>query len=206
MAISMLHKQAPKPMVLGMQPDRERERSHERDRFNRMDHQPPHHFGQEQHDRDRDRRMDPRMEEQMRFERDRSNDRDRRDPRDMRDPREMRDPRDRFNSQDRDPRDRFDRDPRDPRGHRDPRDMRDPRDQRDPRDPRGSGGPRRHMDEGPSNMPPHGIPPQLASSDPDKAALIMQVLQLTDQQIAMLPAEQRASILELKKQIANTPK
>jgi hypothetical protein len=35
-----------------------------------------------------------------------------------------------------------------------------------------------------------------------KAALIMQVLQLRDDQIAMLPPEQRQSILVLKEQIA----
>ena len=37
-----------------------------------------------------------------------------------------------------------------------------------------------------------------------QAALIMQVLQLTDQQIAMLPADQRQSILILKEQIARS--
>lgn len=41
-------------------------------------------------------------------------------------------------------------------------------------------------------------------SDQEKAALIMQVLQLTNEQIAMLPAEQRQSILLLKEQIAKT--
>ena len=35
-----------------------------------------------------------------------------------------------------------------------------------------------------------------------QAALIMQVLQLTDQQIAMLPPEQRQSILILKEQLS----
>lgn len=35
-----------------------------------------------------------------------------------------------------------------------------------------------------------------------QAALIMQVLQLTDQQIAMLPPDQRQSILILKEQIS----
>lgn len=34
-----------------------------------------------------------------------------------------------------------------------------------------------------------------------QAALIMQVLQLTDQQIAMLPPDQRQSILILKEQL-----
>lgn len=37
-----------------------------------------------------------------------------------------------------------------------------------------------------------------------KAALIMQVLQLRDDQIAMLPLEQRQSILMLKEQIAQS--
>lgn len=48
-------------------------------------------------------------------------------------------------------------------------------------------------------------PPKSASStDTEKAALIMQVLQLTDEQIAKLPAEQRQSILVLKEQIAKS--
>lgn len=37
-----------------------------------------------------------------------------------------------------------------------------------------------------------------------QAALIMQVLQLTPEQIAMLPPEQRQSILILKEQIQKT--
>ncbi|XKL63231.1 hypothetical protein PGB90_005595 [Kerria lacca] len=41
-------------------------------------------------------------------------------------------------------------------------------------------------------------------SDTEKANLIMQVLQLTDEQIAMLPAEHRQSILNLKDQIAKS--
>ena len=45
------------------------------------------------------------------------------------------------------------------------------------------------------------LPPHLAGADPEKAALIMQVLQLTDEQIAVLPAEQRQSIMMLKQQI-----
>ena len=97
---------------------------------------------------------------------------------------------------------------------------RDPR-SRDPRDPRGG------MGRGPPNMgaPPNGggapmrpppnvgpggpgaggaplqLPPHLAGADPEKAQLIMQVLQLTDEQIAVLPAEQRQSIMVLKDQI-----
>lgn len=47
-----------------------------------------------------------------------------------------------------------------------------------------------------------GIPNN--ASDQEKAALIMQVLQLSDEQIAMLPPEQRASILVLKEQIAKS--
>lgn len=49
---------------------------------------------------------------------------------------------------------------------------------------------------------PSGIPND--ASDQEKAALIMQVLQLSDEQIAMLPPEQRASILVLKEQIAKS--
>ena len=37
-----------------------------------------------------------------------------------------------------------------------------------------------------------------------QAALIMQVLQLSDEQIAMLPQDQRQSILILKEQIARS--
>ncbi|CAH1122087.1 unnamed protein product [Ceutorhynchus assimilis] len=46
------------------------------------------------------------------------------------------------------------------------------------------------------------MPP--GASDQEKAALIMQVLQLSDDQIAMLPPEQRNSILVLKEQIAKS--
>lgn len=45
---------------------------------------------------------------------------------------------------------------------------------------------------------------QISPQDQEKAALIMQVLQLTDQQIAMLPPEQRQSILILKEQISKS--
>ncbi|XP_071772242.1 cleavage stimulation factor subunit 2 isoform X2 [Centroberyx gerrardi] len=45
---------------------------------------------------------------------------------------------------------------------------------------------------------------QVSSQDQEKAALIMQVLQLTAEQIAMLPPEQRQSILILKEQIQKT--
>lgn len=47
-----------------------------------------------------------------------------------------------------------------------------------------------------------GIPS--GASDQEKTALIMQVLQLSDEQIALLPPEQRASILMLKEQIAKS--
>ena len=43
-----------------------------------------------------------------------------------------------------------------------------------------------------------------AVNDQEKAALIMQVLQLSDQQISMLPPDQRQSILILKEQIARS--
>lgn len=52
------------------------------------------------------------------------------------------------------------------------------------------------------NRIPTGIPND--ASDQEKAALIMQVLQLSDEQISMLPPEQRASILVLKEQIAKS--
>lgn len=93
---------------------------------------------------------------------------------------------------------------------------RDPRN-RDPRDRGGSAGP---TGRGPPNpgMPGQGVrpqggggrggpqlPPHLAGADPEKAQLIMQVLQLTDEQIAVLPAEQRQSIMVLKDQIKQGP-
>ncbi|KAH8326774.1 hypothetical protein KR074_006560 [Drosophila pseudoananassae] len=54
-----------------------------------------------------------------------------------------------------------------------------------------------------SRLGAHGVLPSDAS-DQEKAALIMQVLQLSDEQIAQLPSEQRASILMLKEQIAKS--
>ena len=66
---------------------------------------------------------------------------------------------------------------------------------------------------GPNMRPGPGGPPggggggggaplnNIAGEDPEKAQLIMQVLQLTDEQIAVLPAEQRQSIMVLKEQI-----
>lgn len=96
-------------------------------------------------------------------------------------------------------------------------------DQRDPRDPRGP--PVGHPNAGgpggpqvrPQPVPPVGRsgPPApavgssgpaapISNQDQEKAALIMQVLQLSDQQIAMLPPEQRQSIMVLKEQIARS--
>ncbi|XP_015127687.1 cleavage stimulation factor subunit 2 isoform X2 [Diachasma alloeum] len=54
-----------------------------------------------------------------------------------------------------------------------------------------------------AGMSPAGSIPS-GASDQEKAALIMQVLQLKDEQIAMLPPEQRQSILVLKEQIAKS--
>lgn len=51
---------------------------------------------------------------------------------------------------------------------------------------------------------PGPIMPTADTSDQEKAALIMQVLQLSDEQIAVLPPEQRASILVLKEQISRS--
>lgn len=52
---------------------------------------------------------------------------------------------------------------------------------------------------------PTGIPND--ASDNEKAQLIMQVLQLSEEQIAMLSPEQRQSIMVLKEQIAkSTPR
>ena len=68
---------------------------------------------------------------------------------------------------------------------------------------RGGGGgplPGPNMRPGPGG--PGGAPlNNIAGEDPEKAQLIMQVLQLTDDQIAVLPAEQRQSIMVLKEQI-----
>lgn len=54
-----------------------------------------------------------------------------------------------------------------------------------------------------SRLGAHGVLPSDAS-DQEKAALIMQVLQLSDEQIAQLPSEQRVSIVMLKEQIAKS--
>ncbi|XP_059149548.1 cleavage stimulation factor subunit 2-like [Physella acuta] len=55
----------------------------------------------------------------------------------------------------------------------------------------------------PANMggPSSNGAANISTQDQEKAALIMQVLQLTDEQIALLPPEQRQSILILKEQI-----
>ena len=86
---------------------------------------------------------------------------------------------------------------------RDPR-SRDPRDRSAPVMPN-MRGPPPPMPAGLPPMrggPPPQLPPHLAGADPEKAQLIMQVLQLTDEQIAMLPPEQRQSIMVLKEQIS----
>uniref|UniRef100_A0A4W5PSD6 Cleavage stimulation factor, 3' pre-RNA, subunit 2 n=1 Tax=Hucho hucho TaxID=62062 RepID=A0A4W5PSD6_9TELE len=92
---------------------------------------------------------------------------------------------------------------------------------RDPRavDTRGPvSGQRVPIAQGMQGPPPHSMNPnapttarpvlpgqsQVTSQDHEKAALIMQVLQLTPEQIAMLPPEQRQSILILKEQIQKT--
>ncbi|PIO33206.1 hypothetical protein AB205_0065750, partial [Aquarana catesbeiana] len=110
--------------------------------------------------------------------------------------------------------------PMDARGARDPRAM-EPRavEQRVPVVPGpkgpmpgiqgpvpGPGGPQpsRQVPGGQASSGQGGFSPvqsQVTPQDHEKAALIMQVLQLTPDQIAMLPPEQRQSILILKEQI-----
>uniref|UniRef100_A0A8C2EDG5 Cleavage stimulation factor, 3' pre-RNA, subunit 2 n=1 Tax=Cyprinus carpio TaxID=7962 RepID=A0A8C2EDG5_CYPCA len=85
--------------------------------------------------------------------------------------------------------------------HMAPPDMRGPHDMR--------GGPMMGEPRGPmmeQRGPPmeQGPTSDASSQDHEKAALIMQVLQLTPEQIAMLPPEQRQSILILKEQIQKT--
>ncbi|XP_066994118.2 cleavage stimulation factor subunit 2 isoform X2 [Anabrus simplex] len=103
-----------------------------------------------------------------------------------------------------------------------PRDPRQAVPERFPRDPRERVDPRTGVAPLPVAPPraPAPVPPVMAprptpapnmspsigggASDQEKAALIMQVLQLSDEQIAMLPPEQRQSILVLKEQIAKS--
>ena len=94
---------------------------------------------------------------------------------------------------------------------RDPRN-RDPRERsngmpnlRNPPPPM-SGGNMNSEGPPPRGGPPPALPPHLAGADPEKAQLIMQVLQLTDEQIAMLPPQQRESIMVLKEQINQGPR
>ncbi|KAF8764263.1 cleavage stimulation factor subunit 2-like [Argiope bruennichi] len=53
-------------------------------------------------------------------------------------------------------------------------------------------------------VPPAAATTSKVPEDQEKAALIMQVLQLSDEQIAMLPPEQRQSIIVLKEQLARS--
>lgn len=119
----------------------------------------------------------------------------------------------------RDPRNRGDRGPGparnseprvDPRGpmRGPPQDNRGPppQENRGPQRPPMGGPPPGGDRRGPPPGPGAGgqaprLPDHLAGADPEKAQLIMQVLQLTDEQISMLPPEQRQSILVLKEQI-----
>ncbi|XP_033112667.1 cleavage stimulation factor subunit 2-like [Anneissia japonica] len=75
------------------------------------------------------------------------------------------------------------------------------------------GGPQHNVHHGQSPLQmPSGLPqpgPQRGQPNPtaqeqEKAALIMQVLQLSNEQINMLPSEQRQSIMVLKEQIARS--
>jgi len=151
------------------------------------------------------------------------------DPREMRatmDNREMRGIMDTIEM--RDPRRADPRDQRPPFGAFDPRDSPGqfdnfgrPPGQQESRDPRAPPIPRfpimgSHMGGPPQPVPapgsmaglgprPVGAPgPGVSQQDQERAALIMQVLQLSDQQIAMLPLEQRTSILVLKEQISRS--
>ncbi|XP_065838170.1 cleavage stimulation factor subunit 2-like [Oscarella lobularis] len=56
----------------------------------------------------------------------------------------------------------------------------------------------------PAPRPAPVRPDQLESGEQEKAALIMQVLSLSDEQIASLPLDQRQSIISLKTQIARS--
>lgn len=55
--------------------------------------------------------------------------------------------------------------------------------------------------------PPHYFGPpsdDMSHEDHEKAALLMQVLSLTDEQVQMLPPDQRNNILRLKEQLSHT--
>ncbi|XP_027214593.1 cleavage stimulation factor subunit 2 isoform X1 [Penaeus vannamei] len=147
-------------------------------------------------ERDRDSRgyRDPRDSRDQRG--------DPRDQRDTRDPRGVDRERERERDRDRDYRSNTSSDTRDPRSSRSGfQQDKDFRSGGNPPPPVGA----------PSQPPPRGVPPptgapptlppSLAGQDQEKASLIMQVLQLSDDQIKMLPPEQRASILQLKEQI-----
>ncbi|KAK8732852.1 hypothetical protein OTU49_006962 [Cherax quadricarinatus] len=141
----------------------------------------------------------------------RERERESRSYRDSREGREQRSGESREQRENRDPR-AADRD-RDYRSNP-PSDTRDPRGGRpafpQDKDFRSGGNPPPPIG-GPSQPPPRVVPPppaapttlpaSLAGQDQEKASLIMQVLQLSDEQIKMLPPEQRASILQLKEQI-----
>ena len=77
---------------------------------------------------------------------------------------------------------------------------RDPR-SRDPRASRGSSGAPSSSSSSAAASSLSALQSQFAGADPEKAELIMQVLKLTDEQIALLPHDQRQSILQLKKQV-----
>ncbi|KXJ24390.1 cleavage stimulation factor subunit 2 [Exaiptasia diaphana] len=117
------------------------------------------------------------------------------------------------------------RDPRDPRSDRGPPDrfhkgpQHSPQQQwgppqggppRGPNGPGPSGPPGNIRPPGPGGPPVSSAPnvpasgPDISAQDQEKAALIMQVLSLTDQQIALLPEEQRQSIMMLKEQIGRS--
>jgi cleavage stimulation factor subunit 2 len=76
----------------------------------------------------------------------------------------------------------------------------------DPRDPRQKAQQQQHQQQSSSSSLAAQLHRGISNdaSDQEKAALIMQVLKLTDEQIAILPPEQRASILVLKEQIAKS--
>lgn len=70
--------------------------------------------------------------------------------------------------------------------------------------PTQAAGPRGPKPPVPAGASPQNAPATPSQEEQDKAKLIMQVLSLTDQQIAMLPPEQRQQILILKEQFSRT--